>query len=182
MGYARVSTEDQNLQAQIAQLQQDGCARIFKEKLTGTTGRQPGLDRALVALQPGDTLVVWKLDRLGRSVKHLAATLEELQDRGIGFRSISDGIDTQTPAGRLLYHLLSAIAEFEAKLISERTKLSLGEVRRRGGRLGRPQRMGAREVKRARQLRARNMSYDAIAQQLKVGRTTLWRAMREPHP
>ncbi|SFU31063.1 Site-specific DNA recombinase [Nitrosomonas eutropha] len=177
VGYARVSTEDQSLDAQRDQLRADGCSEIFEEKITSKKDRRPALDQALALLQPGDTLVVWKLDRLGRSVKHLTTLLHDLERRGVCFRSISDGIDTGTPTGKLLFHVLGAIAEFEAALVSERIKIGLQAAKQRGKQLGRPRRLEAHQVRQAEMLRTReNLTYEDIATQLKVGRTTLWRA------
>lgn len=179
VGYARVSTEDQSLDAQRDQLRADGCSEIFEEKITGKKDRRPALDQALALLQPGDTLVVWKLDRLGRSVKHLTTLLHDLERRGVCFRSISDGIDTGTPTGKLLFHVLGAIAEFEAALVSERTKIGLQAAKQRGKQLGRPRRLEAHQVRQAELLRTReNLSCADVATKLKVGRTTLWRALR----
>lgn len=177
VGYARVSTEDQSLDAQRDQLRADGCSEVFEEKITGKKDSRPALDKALAVLQPGDTLVVWKLDRLGRSVKHLTTLLHDLERRGVCFRSISDGIDTGTPTGKLMFHVLGAIAEFEAALVSERTKIGLQAAKQRGAKLGRPRRMGKHQVRQAEHLRtAENLTCEDVATRLKVGRTTLWRA------
>ncbi|WP_072293479.1 recombinase family protein [Nitrosovibrio sp. Nv17] len=177
IGYARVSTEDQNLDAQRNQLLADGCGRIFEEKTPGTRGRRPALDKALAALRSGDTLVVWKLDRLGRSLKNLITILQDLESRDVRFRSISDSIDTGTSTGKLLFHMLGAIAEFEAALVSERTKIGLQAARKRGKKLGRPRCLTARQVRQAELMRTReNLSFADIALRLNVGRTTLWRA------
>ncbi len=177
IGYARVSTEDQSLDAQRDQLQADGCVKVFEEKITGKKDSRPALDGALAALQPGDTLVVWKLDRLGRSLRNLTTILHDLNNRGVSFRSISDGIDTGTPTGKLLFHMLGAIAEFEATLVSERTKIGLQAAKLRGKRLGRPRRLDAHQVRQAEWLRTHDkLSPAEIAARLKVGRTTLWRA------
>ena len=140
IGYARVSTEDQNLALQIDALRQQGCERIFEEKMTGASRSRPVLHETLAALRPGDVLVVWKLDRLGRSLQHLIEITAGLELRGIDFHSISDGIDTRTPAGKLLFHIVGAIAEFERSQISERTKAGMAAARLRGKRLGRPRR------------------------------------------
>lgn len=183
IGYARVSTEDQSLDAQRDQLQADGCTEVFEEKITGKRDSRPALDKALAALQPGDTLVVWKLDRLGRSVKNLTTLLHDLNSRGVCFRSISDGIDTGTPTGKLLFHMLGAIAEFEAALVSERTKIGLQAAKQRGKRLGRPRRLDAHQIRQAELLRTHDkLSPTEIAARLKVGRTTLWRALADGIP
>lgn len=177
IGYARVSTEDQNLDPQIDALRSDGCEKIFQEKMTGKRGSRPALDRALAALQPGDVLVVWKLDRLGRSLKNLITILHDLDSRGVGFRSISDSIDTSTPTGKLVFHMLGAIAEFEAALVSERTIVGLKAAKERGKKLGRPRGLGVQQVSEAKMLRINeNLSCSDIARQMKVGRSTLWRA------
>lgn len=178
VGYARVSTEDQSLDAQRDQLRADGCTRVFEEKITGRKDRRPALDQALALLQPGDTLVVWKLDRLGRSVKNLTTILHDLDSRGVCFRSISDGIDTGTPTGKLMFHMLGAIAEFEAALVSERTKIGLQAAKQRGKRLGRPRRLEAHQVRQAELLRTcDDLTCADVAARFKVGRTTLWRSL-----
>ncbi|MEW3780782.1 recombinase family protein [Pseudomonas aeruginosa] len=180
IGYARVSTEDQNLALQLDALRHEGCTRIYQEKMTGKAGDRPKLAAALAALGEGDQLVVWKLDRLGRSLKHLIDTVQELEARNIGFRSISDGIDTETPGGRLLFHVIGAIAEFEVRQISERTKAGLLAARRRGKRLGRPPVLNPDRIAEAQRLfQSGELSRAAIAERLQVGRTTLWRATRD---
>lgn len=177
IGYARVSTEDQSLDAQRDQLRADGCSEVFEEKITGKKDNRPALAKALGMLGPGDTLVVWKLDRLGRSVKHLTTILHDLERRGVCFRSISDGIDTGTPTGKLMFHVLGAIAEFEAALVSERTKIGLQAARERGKRLGRPRRLDAHQLHQAELLRLHDkLSCVEVAARLKIGRATLWRA------
>ena len=121
--------------------------------------------------------MVWKLDRLGRSVKNLTTLLHDLNSRGVCFRSVSDGIDTGTPTGKLLFHMLGAIAEFEAALVSERTKIGLQAAKQRGKRLGRPRRLDAHQIRQAELLRTHDkLSCAEVAAHLKVGRTTLWRA------
>jgi len=180
IGYARVSTEDQNLDLQIDLLTKDGCRKIFKEKMTGKTGSRPALNRALMVLKEGDMLVVWKLDRLGRSLKNLINILQDLEARKIGFRSIADGIDTETATGRLLFHVIGAIAEFECVQISERTKAGLQAAKRRGKRLGRPPSISASQIALAKQLvQEGELSNADIAARLKIGKTTLWRAMKQ---
>ncbi len=176
IGYARVSTEDQNLDLQLDALQQRGCTKIFKEKMTGTTRRRPALNKAIKALKPGDVLVVWKLDRLGRSLQDLIEILKLLESYGVGFHSISDGIDTTSSCGRLLFHIIGAIAEFECNQISERTKAGLQAARRRGVKLGRPCSINPQQLALAQSL-SDDLSPKVIAAQLNVSRTTLWRAM-----
>jgi DNA invertase Pin-like site-specific DNA recombinase len=168
----------QHLDLQLHALRSDGCARIYREKLTGRGVCRPALNAALKHVSPGDMLVVWKLDRLGRSLQHLIEIIQELERRGIGFRSLSDAIDTTSPGGRLLFHVMGAIAEFEAALISERTKAGLAAARRKGKRLGRPRRMSNALVEEARMLRENgDLSLTDVAARLNVGRTTLWRAL-----
>jgi len=142
IGYARVSTDDQNLALQRDALSAAGCERVFEDQgISGTTRVRLGLDSALTALASGDVLVVWKLDRLGRSLLHLIDTLAALGERGVGFRSLSEAIDTGSAGGRLVFHLMGALAEFERSLIVERTTAGLkaARERRRGARPdGRP--------------------------------------------
>jgi DNA invertase Pin-like site-specific DNA recombinase len=141
IGYARVSTDDQDLTLQIDSLTSLGINRdsIFTEKISGAKTDRPGLDACLGMLQPGDTLVVWRLDRLGRSMHHLVELIEELRNRGVGFRSVSDGlIDTTSPSGELIFYIFSALAQFERRLIQERTKAGLASARARGRMGGRP--------------------------------------------
>lgn len=180
IGYARVSTEDQNLDLQRDALTAAGCARLFEEKMSGAHSNRPALRAALRALRRGDVLVVWKLDRLGRSLQDLITILTALDRRGIGFRSVSDGIDTTTPTGRLVFHITGAMAEFERSLMSERTKAGLQAARRKGSVLGRRRRLSAPQVEHARRLAAIDrMPLAAIARHLAVGKTTIWRAVSE---
>ena len=141
IGYARVSTDDQDLTLQIDSLASLGISQedIYTEKISGAKTDRPGLDACLAKLQHGDTLVVWRLDRLGRSMHHLVELIEQLPNRGIGFRSVSDGlIDTTSPSGELIFHIFSALAQFERRLIQERTKAGLASARARGRLGGRP--------------------------------------------
>ncbi|EII2806781.1 recombinase family protein [Salmonella enterica subsp. enterica serovar Java] len=132
IGYIRVSTSDQNTDLQRDALIRADCEQIFGDKMSGTKASRPGLKRALKCLQTGDTLVVWKLDRLGRSVKNLVALISELHERGIHFQSLTDSIDTSTPMGRFFFHVMSALAEMERELIVERTNAGLAVARARG--------------------------------------------------
>src|ERR671912_1632199 len=124
-GYARVSTTDQHPQLQVDALKSAGCYRVFVETASGARADRPTLEQLLDQLRPGDTLVVWKLDRLGRSLRHLVDTVTGLADRGIGFRSLQEAIDTTTPGGKLVFHVFAALAEFERDLIRERTTAGL---------------------------------------------------------
>ncbi|MCT7056865.1 recombinase family protein [Salmonella enterica] len=138
IGYIRVSTNDQNTDLQREALVRAECEQIFDDKISGTKANRPGLKRALKYLQAGDTLVVWKLDRLGRSVKDLVSLISELQARGTHFQSLTDSIDTSTPMGRFFFHIMSALAEMERELIVERTNAGLAYARAQGRIGGRP--------------------------------------------
>ncbi|WP_077875519.1 recombinase family protein [Escherichia coli] len=135
IGYVRVSTNDQNTDLQRNALNCAGCELIFEDKISGTKSERPGLKKLLRTLSAGDTLVVWKLDRLGRSMRHLVILVEELRERGVNFRSLTDAIDTSTPMGRFFFHVMGALAEMERELIVERTKAGL-EAARAQGRIG----------------------------------------------
>lgn len=138
VGYARVSTQDQTPDLQIDALRLAGCDRIYVEKASGARESRPELQAAIDYLRPGDTLVVWRLDRLARSVKQLIVTIETLDDREIGFRSLTEAIDTTTSGGRLVFHLFAALAEFERSIIRERTRAGLAAALARGRKGGRP--------------------------------------------
>jgi len=135
VGYVRVSTNDQNTALQRNALECAGCELIFEDKISGKTSDRPGLKKLLKALSSGDTLIVWKLDRLGRSMRHLVTLIEELRQREINFRSLTDSIDTSTPMGRFFFHVMGALAEMERELIVERTRAGL-EAARAEGRVG----------------------------------------------
>ncbi len=126
VGYARVSTQDQNLELQTEALQKAGCKKIFEDRMSGSRAERPGLAQARDNLRAGDTLVVWKLDRLGRSVKHLVDLVGELQKQGVQFRSLTDSIDTGTASGRFFFHVMASLAEMERELIVERTRAGFG--------------------------------------------------------
>lgn len=176
IGYARVSTNDQNLALQRDALTAAGCDRIFADEgLSGLTTRRPGLDQALAALSAGDTLIVWKLDRLGRSLAHLVQLIADLGSRRIDFLSLSDPIDTSSAGGRLVLHMMGALAEFERTLIAERTQAGLIAARRRGQKLGRKPSLTAEQVAIARRLIDSGESPRAVARSFKVGKSTLYR-------
>ena len=132
VGYARVSTQDQNLDLQKDALVRAGCEKIVEERQSGSVTARPGLDRLFDILRPGDTLVVWRLDRLGRGLKHLIEIVNEIETRGIGFKSLTEAIDTTTTGGKLVFHIFGALAEFERNVIRERTKAGLASARARG--------------------------------------------------
>src|SRR5438874_3910706 len=146
IGYARVSTQEQTLDLQRDELQQAGCEKVFTDTLSGATADRPGLTDALAFVRPGDALVVWRLDRLGRSLPHLIATVSALRDRGIGFKSLHEQIDTTTPSGKLIFHVFGALAEFERDLIRERTQAGLHAARARGRVGGRPKALDPKKV------------------------------------
>lgn len=149
IGYARVSTNDQDTALQIDALQAAGCERIYEEKGSGAIRERPELDRCLQVLRSGDTLIVWRLDRLGRSLKDLVAIVADLQDAAVGFRSITETIDTTNAGGRLVFHLFGALAEFERSMIQERTKAGLTAARARGRHGGRKPKMDTKAARKA---------------------------------
>lgn len=176
VGYARVSTEEQNLNLQLDELKRAGCEKFFTDEMSGAKRERPGLSEALAFMRPGDTLVVWRLDRLGRSLKDLIQRVEELQQREIGFRSLHESIDTTSPGGKFQFHVFSALAEFERDLIRERTMAGLRAARARGKLGGRPKGMTPDKVKMAaRLMKDPNVSAQEICKMLGVSRTTLYR-------
>lgn len=176
IGYARVSTRDQHPEAQTDALAAAGCERIFTDKASGKLARRPELDKCLEYLRPGDTLSITKLDRLGRSVRHLIDLAEMLKQRGIGLRVLDQGIDTSTPAGRMFFHVLAALAEFEASLISERTLDGLEAARTRGRKGGRRPKLTPGKLATARQLYdGKQHTMAQIAEIVGVSRATLYR-------
>jgi len=180
IGYARVSTSEQELSLQIDSLRKHGVQRehIFCDKLSGTKVDRPGLMLCQESLRRGDTLIVWRLDRLGRSMRHLVTMIEDLKERGVGFRSICDGvIDTTTPSGELIFHVFSALAQFERRLIQERTKAGLAAARARGRKGGRPplNPNSPRVVLAQKLFRDKSNSIDDICDTLKISRTTLYK-------
>jgi DNA invertase Pin-like site-specific DNA recombinase len=148
VGYARVSTADQHLRMQEDALKSAGCEEIYTDVISGVKSQRPGLEKALNYLRGGDTLVVWKLDRLGRSIQHLIQTINALQEKKIGFKSLQENIDTATSGGKLTFHIFSALAEFERDLIQERTQAGLKAARARGKMGGRPPLLDTRQVNR----------------------------------
>lgn len=178
IGYARVSTEDQKLHLQHDALQTVGCDKTFDEKVSGAGVQLPGRDELLEYARPGDVVVVWKLDRLGRSLRDLIEIVTALNERGIGLRSLHESIDTTTPAGKLTFHVFAALAEFERDLVRERTRAGLAAARDRGAKLGRPKSLGPEQVEMARTLMANpKLSAKQVAEQLGVHRATLYRSL-----
>lgn len=181
IGYARVSTKDQKLRMQLDGLSAVGCAPIFKDHgVSGTKSSRAGLDAMLTELEKGDTVVVFKLDRLGRSVLHLADLLVRFQRSGIHFCSLSEGINTTTPGGKLVYHLFSAFAEFQRDIIAENTALGMEAARKRGSRLGRPRVLDIDAAIEAHRAIAQNgLSVSEAARRLGADRNTLRRRLAE---
>lgn len=181
IGYARVSTEDQNLDLQIEALTEAGCDRIITDQAQSgakAAETRPGFSEAMEVLNPGDLLVVWKLDRVGRSIADLIHLLKIFGDRGIEFRSLTDGIDTTTSGGRLVFHIMGALAEFERDLIQERTKAGLKAAKNRGQRLGRPPMLSTAQIAHAKDTIAANReTVSGMAEILGVNRSTLQRAL-----
>jgi len=175
IGYARVSTDDQNLALQLDALKQAGCRRVFRDVGSGSLSHRPELDACFQFLTAGDTLVVWRLDRLGRGLKHLIDAIEDLHDREIGFRSLTEQIDTTTSAGRLQFHIFGALAEFEKEIIRERTRAGLAAARARGRLSGRPSLVSAEKIAAARTMRAQKHTMAEISTALGISRATLYR-------
>jgi DNA invertase Pin-like site-specific DNA recombinase len=176
VGYARVSTEDQTLALQQDALKQAGCENIFTDTVSGAKAERPGLEKALNYLRANDILVVWRLDRLGRSLKYLIELINLLQERQIGFRSLTEQIDTTTSAGKFAFHFFGALAEFERELIRERTRAGLAAARARGRNGGRRRALTDKQVAIARALYdSRQHSIAEICQTLRISRATLYR-------
>jgi DNA invertase Pin-like site-specific DNA recombinase len=179
IGYARVSTTDQNLSLQKDALEKSGCEKIFSDTTSGASVERAGLDSATENLRRGDVLVVWRLDRLGRSLKNLIAVVALLESRGIGLRSLQENIDTTTSGGKLVFHIFCSLAEFERSLIRERTKAGLEAARSRGRCGGRPRRMDNKKIAAARVMHAGGAATVAeICRALGVSRATFYRYVR----
>src|SRR3954463_4647074 len=178
VGYARVSTLDQDPALQLDALAAAGCTKIFDDRASGARADRPGLQRALDYVLEGDVLVVWKLDRLGRSLPHLIETVAALEQRGVGFRSITEAIDTTTPGGRLVFHLFGALGQFERDLIRERTRAGLAAAAARGRKGGRKPVIPGEKLERARAIITKGLTVREAATRLKVGKTALYAALR----
>jgi DNA invertase Pin-like site-specific DNA recombinase len=179
IGYARVSTTDQDSALQEQALVAAGCERIFVDRASGALAHRPELDAALAYLRAGDTLVVWRLDRLGRSLRHLLETVDALGEREVGFKSLAEALDTTTSSGRLLFAIVGAIAEFERELIRERTRAGLAAVRARGRTGGRKPLMTPTKVTLARRMYDEGVAASEIAKTLGVSRPTVYRHLKE---
>jgi DNA invertase Pin-like site-specific DNA recombinase len=175
IGYARVSTQDQNLNLQTEALISAGCQKVFDDKISGSQSERPGLAKALEMLRDGDTLVVWKLDRLGRSVKNLVDLVGQLQKQGIQFKSLTDAIDTCTPSGRFFFHIMASLAEMERELTVERTRAGLEVARQLGRKGGRKRQMTESKIESAKKLLANGVPPRDVAKKLGVSVPTLYR-------
>lgn len=179
VGYARVSTDDQNPALQVAALKKAGCKTLFKDEVTGAHVNRPALLRCLKKLEPGDTLIVWKLDRLGRSLRDLIGMLDDFKRRGIKFKSITEAIDTETPTGRAMWQMIGVLAELERSLISERTRAGVKAAQKRGVKFGRKPKLTDAQIAHARKQLNKGMRVAEVAALLRVGRSTLYRAFEQ---
>jgi DNA invertase Pin-like site-specific DNA recombinase len=178
IGYARVSTYEQTLALQQDALTKAGCNKIFTDTASGAQIERKGLDEALAYVRKGDTLAVWRLDRLGRSLPHLITTMTDLEEQGIGFKSLTENIDTTTSGGKLIFHIFGALAEFERNLIRERTTAGLTAARARGRTGGRPKALTGKQLTIARDLYEKRHPIADICRTLKISRATLYRSIR----
>lgn len=184
IGYARVSTQDQRPELQLDSLSAAGCEQVFQEKVSGKLRERPQLDICLQTLRKGDTLVVWRLDRLARSLKDLVEIVHALEGRGVGFQSLTESVDTTSAGGRLVFHVFGALAEFEHNLIRERTVAGLAAARARGRKGGRRQKLSVADIRKAAaMLKDPSMTKTEVAQHFGVSRVTLNAALeRAGHP
>lgn len=179
IGYARVSTQDQNLELQLDALQKAGCEETFHEKITGKSKDRPELNLCFKTLRKGDVFVVWKLDRLARSLKDLVEILSDLENRGVGFRSLTESIDTTSPSGKLIFHIFGALAEFEHSLIRERTLAGLASARARGRKGGRKPILSKADIqKAAAMLKDPLITKTEVAEHFKISRVTLNKSLK----
>ncbi|MDX2358565.1 recombinase family protein [Dietzia sp. PP-33] len=184
VGYARVSTADQSLDSQLDALRDAGCGIVYTDHgVSGTTTTRPGLDAALAHLRAGDVFTVVRLDRLGRTTKHLIATVEQFEADGVQFASLTEGIDTTTPAGRMMFTVLCAVAQMERDLIAERTRAGLDAARARGRKGGRKPALTPRQVEQVRRMRhEQDATLEEIADTFNVSRSTIIRVLNAPAP
>ena len=175
IGYARVSTQEQNLTLQIDALKNAGCEKIYEDQISGSKDNRPGLNDAFVNLREGDTFVVWKLDRLGRSIKHLIELVSNLEKKGITFKSITDSIDTSSPAGRFFFHVMASLAQMERELIIERTRAGLEAAKQQGRIGGRKRAMTNSKIASAKRLLKSGALPRDVAADLNISVATLYR-------
>ena len=179
IGYARVSTDDQTLDLQKDALKHAKCRQVYEEQASGKNTGRPQLEGCLKSLREGDTLVVWRLDRLGRNLADLVGLIAELEQRKINFESLTEKIETRSPAGRLVFHVFAALAEFEHNLIRERTVAGLKAARARGRTGGRPSKLSPKEIKTIRALlKSAEIPVSEIAARFHIARSTLYRAIK----
>jgi len=180
VGYARISTADQSLNLQKDNLEESGWEKIYHDVASGVADSRPGLEELMKYIREGDTLVVWKLDRLGRSLRNLIDTINNLNDKGIGFKSIRESIDTTTSGGKLVFHIFASLAEFERELITERTQAGLKAARARGRLGGRPSKLDDKGIETARNMmKDTTISITEICKILKISRATLYRSVKK---
>lgn len=180
IGYARVSTHDQNLDLQKDALEKVGCEKIFVDEISGTVAKREGLEKAKEILRKGDVLIVWRLDRLGRSIRDLIDWVTRLEEEGIGFKSLQESIDTTTSSGKLVFHIFAALAEFERNLIRERTNAGLAAARARGKLGGRKKSLNAKERRRAVETYQRkNHTVQQICEMMNITKPTLYAYIKE---
>ena len=177
IGYARVSTGDQDVALQLDALQKAGCETVFRDQASGAKMDRPGLAEALAHVRKDDILVVWKLDRLGRSLPHLIETVTELERRKVGLCSLTESIDTTTPGGRLIFHVFGALGQFERDLIRERTRAGLSAAAARGRKGGRKRVVTDEKLARAKSLMQQGLNVRETAARLKIGKTALYEAL-----
>jgi DNA invertase Pin-like site-specific DNA recombinase len=179
IGYCRVSTQDQNLELQLDELKKAGCEKIFQDVASGSKDERRGLLHAIDFAREGDCIVIWKLDRLSRSLRHLIDTVNQLKERGIGLKVLTQNLDTTTPSGTLVFHIFGALAEFERLLIKERTNAGLAAARARGRIGGRPKSMDEKKVQIAKSLHSDGKTkISEICETLKVSKATLYRHLK----
>jgi DNA invertase Pin-like site-specific DNA recombinase len=179
IGYARISTQDQTLAPQRDALEKVGCEKILTDRVSSTKEERKGLTEALSHLREGDTLVVWRLDRLGRSLRHLIDTITALGERGVGFKSLQENIDTTTSGGKLVFHIFGSMAEFEREIIRERTLAGLASARSRGRKGGRPKALSDKEIQQVRELyKSNTLPVEDICRRFNITRMTLHRYVK----
>lgn len=182
IGYARISTKDQKLDLQIDALKKAGCEKVYHDQVSGAKANRPALNQMLEHLRKGDVVIIWKLDRLGRSLKHLVELVSDFMERGIGLLSLNDPVDTTTAHGRLVFNIFASLAEFERELIRERTKAGLEAARARGRKGGRPSGLSEDAQKTAMVAetlyKEKTLSIDEICSRLRISKTTFYRYLR----
>ncbi|NET35544.1 MAG: recombinase family protein [Cyanothece sp. SIO1E1] len=182
IGYARVSTKEQNLSLQIDALKKEGCYMVFQEKVSGSKADRPELRKMIEQLREGDIIIIWKLDRLGRSLRDLVNLIREIQDRGAGLKSLNDSIDTTTAHGKLIFHIFASLAEFERDIISERTKAGLASARARGRVGGRPKGLSKEALDKAiiveTLYKQGDMSIAQICKHVSIARSTVYNYLK----